>query len=345
MMTLPDHHHVEMGPPWAVAIFAARESAATLEDTVSAAARAAAGRACRIDVLVNGNPELARELASRLQNGSSSFQTGLHIRVWFLEVGDKAQTWNTYVYRLYPGSELTFFVDGYARLEANALRELSLGLQGDQQALAASGVPSCGASARRHASAMLREGGIHGSLFVLPKQTMNEIRRRKFRLPMGLYRTDSLIGAVLNFGFDPAANAWNPTRIRVQANATWQYTPLRWWRLNDLKTHWKRRGRQLQGVLENLAISDYLVHRQKAPGSLPSTARDLVLQWWRGENGPKWHQILRHPSRLLALRRFYAAQDWSKADAAPRLVYRSPDQPLPAKPAAPASQTFDSMLV
>lgn len=314
------------GHSWAVAIFAARESAANLEDAIEAIARAATGKACRIDVLVNGNPALADELARRLLKGSGASRAGLCIDVWFLEVGDKAQTWNAYVHRLDQGSELTFFVDGYVRVAQNALAELCSGLKEAPGALAATGVPSCGASAARQAASMLRSGGIHGNLFVLPRFTMDEIRRRGIKLPMGLYRTDSLIGAILNFAFEPAAKSWDPARIKVQASATWQITPLRWWHPGDIRTHLKRLGRQSQGVLENLAVSDHLGRRRQAPESLPATARELVLQWWHGGKGPKWHQFLRHPSWLMALRRFRAIRDWSKADLAPRLVCRCPQR-------------------
>jgi hypothetical protein len=308
---------------WAVAIFAARESVATLEEVVRSVVVACSGHAARIDVLVNGNRMLAQELALQFKPEQISSGDAPSISIWFIELGDKAHTWNTYVHRMYQGSELTFFIDGYAKPEANALSNLALSLRDNEHALAATGVPSCGRSAARQSREMQRSGGIHGNLFVLTGTAMDQIRRRGFRLPMGLYRTDPLMGAALNFGFDPAKNNWDPSRIQVQPASTWQFKPLQWWRLGDLKTHLKRMGRQVQGDLENLAVRDHLARRRQSPESLPGTARELVLQWWHGENGPGWRQVLRHPTWLLAIRRFREARDWSQAELPPVAIYRN----------------------
>lgn len=308
---------------WAVAVFAARESVATLEDVVRAVVIACAGHAVRIEILINGNFELAQGLAHRFEVEPIAAESNVRLCIWFISVKDKALAWNTYVHRLYRGAGLTFFLDGYARPEADALKELALALSDDMQALAASGVPSSGRRADKHAKGMRRSGGLHGSMFALRRLPMDEIRRRGFRLPLGLYRTDSLIGAALCFGFDPACNDWNASRIRVQPTATWRFKSLQWWRLEDLKTHLKRKGRQAQGVLENLAVRDHLAERRQAPESLPRTVRELVLQWWHSESGPSWHQILLNPTCLLVMRRFRTACDWSLADAEPTEVYRN----------------------
>lgn len=310
-------------PQWAVAIFAARESAATLADVVCAVLAACAGHSARIDVLVNGNPDLARELAQQFTQQPFNVGAEALVCIWFFELGDKAQTWNAYVHHLYRGAERTFFIDGYAKPASNALNELALALDKDDHALAATGVPSCGRSAASLLKTMRHSGGIHGNLFTLTRRTMDEIRQRRFRLPMGLYRTDSLIGAVINFGFNPASNDWDPSRIRVQPTATWQFKPLQWWRPGDLNTHLKRKRRQAQGDLENLAVRDHLACRRQAPEILPKTVSELVLQWWHGENKPKWYQILRHPEWLLASQRFRKVRDWSDADLPPIMVYRN----------------------
>lgn len=307
-------------PKWAVAVFAARESAETIESTVQAINQAAAGTDCHIAILVNGNRNLADLLSHRYQQRTYSPPAGIRIDIWFLEVGDKAQTWNAYVHRLFPGAELTFFVDGYAEPKPDALHLLSRAINESPQALAVTGVPSCGSSARRQAAFMLRSGGIHGNLFALPKRTMEEFRQRAIYLPKGLYRTDSLIGAILNFRFDPSRHPWDPRQILVQGNATWKITPLRWWHPGDIRTHVKRLFRQSQGQLENLAVSEHLGRQHRPPESLAPTARELVLQWWDGNTGPNWRRIVRHPSWLFALRRMREIRDWSKADEAPSLV-------------------------
>lgn len=307
---------------WSVAIIAARESIATLEEVVRAVIVASTGHAVRIDVLVNGNRDLADGLARRFELTPIAGGGELTLIVWAIKVGDKAQTWNTYVHRVYQGAEVTFFIDGYAHPRADALEELATALRDDGEALAATGVPTYGRSAGKQWKDMQRLGGIHGNLFAVTNRTMAEFRRRGFRLPMGLYRTDSLIGAAINFRFDPANNDWNPALIRVQPSATWYFEALKWWRFGDIKTHFKRVKRQAQGHLENLAVRDHLAQRRQAPESLPKTARELVLQWWHGENGPRWYRFFQHPTWFFAIRRFHEVRDWSDADLAPESVFR-----------------------
>lgn len=320
-MQQPDSAMTATTPPkWAVVVFAARESAETIESTIEAINQAVTEDDCQIAILVNGNRNLADQLSRRYQERSYSPPKGIRIDIWFLEVGDKAQTWNAYVHRLYPGAELTFFVDGYAEPKPDALHLLSRAISESPQALAVSGVPSCGSSARWQAAVMLRSGGIHGNLFALPKRTMEELRQRAISLPKGLYRTDSLIGAILNFRFDPSKHNWDPGQILVQGDATWKINTLRWWHPGDIRTHVKRLLRQSQGQLENLAVSDHLGRHRRSPETLPPTARELVLQWWYGNTGPNWHRIALHPSWLFALRRMREIRDWSKADQAPSLI-------------------------
>lgn len=312
---------------WAVAIIAARESVETLDEVVRSVAEACIGIGVQIDVLVNGNLNLAQRLAEKLYENPLP-DNDQKVYVWFFEVGDKANTWNYYVHHMYRGAPLTFFVDGYARPRPNALSELALALQENSEALAATGVPSIGRSARGQRKVMQTDGGIHGNLFALTCWAMYELRHRGIHLPKGLYRTDSLVGAVICFAFDPAKHSWQPSRILVRVTATWSFEPLRWWRWNDLRTHMKRMGRQAQGTIEIMAFRNHLAGYRLPPEALPATARELVLNWWNSDDGPPYYQKLIHPLWLLALRRFRTVRDWSGADSAPIALYRN-DAKLP----------------
>lgn len=307
---------------WAVAIIAARESVATLDEVVRGVAEACLGVRAQIDVLVNGNRNLAQRLAEKLHENPLP-DDDRKVCVWYIEVGDKANTWNYYVHHLYGGAAITFFVDGYAHPRPNALTELALALEENAEALAATGIPSIGRSARQQHNVMQTNGGIHGNLFALTSRTMDALRHKGFRLPKGLYRTDSLVGAVICFGFDPAKHSWVPSRILVRDTSTWSFKPLCWWRWNDLHTHMKRMGRQAQGTIEIMAFRNHLARHRLPPEALPMTARELVLNWWSSDDGPTWYQKLLHPLWFLALRRFSIARDWSGAESAPIALYRN----------------------
>lgn len=308
----------------AVAITAARESVATLTDVVHATVMAAGPDSC-IDILVNGNRTLATGLAAALEKSRPHPESGIAVNVWYLELGDKAQTLNAIFHTLRRDADLFYFLDGYAQPNPDALAVLEHALNGNSDALAATGVPSLGRSARQQGLAMQTSGGLHGNLFVLSKTAMDEIRQRQFRLPMGLYRVDSLLGAVLNFNFDPARHPWTPARIVVAPEATWSFTPLSIWKLTDLQTHLKRVWRQTAGALENMAVKDHLVRQRRVAEQLPSTARELVIGWWRGSHRPTLLQRLRNPAWNLAIRKFRQSRDWSAAAKPPLHIFGSKD--------------------
>lgn len=306
----------------ALAITAARESVATLTDVVQAAIVAAGPNSC-IDVLVNGNRELATALGAALEKNRPEAEAGSALNVWHLEFGDKAQTLNVIFHALKRNADLYYFLDGYARPNHDAFSWLEQALNDDPCALAATGVPSLGRSASRQRVAMQTSGGLHGNLFVLSPKAMNEIRLREFRLPIGLYRVDSLIGAVLNFSFDPATHPWTPARIVVVPEASWSFTPLSIWKLGDLQTQLKRVWRQTGGALENMAIKDHLARQHRPPEALPNSVQELVLGWWHGENRPSFIQRLTHPTWSIAIRKFRQNRDQSNAQHPPRQIFSS----------------------
>jgi hypothetical protein len=72
----------------------------------------------------------------------------LTLRIWSIPLGDKANAWNQYIHHLWAGQELVFFIDGYVRLNSDAIELLGGAVQSDPQALGGSGVPTVGRSAR-----------------------------------------------------------------------------------------------------------------------------------------------------------------------------------------------------
>jgi hypothetical protein len=245
---------------------------------------------------------------------------GSAIRVWQIALGDKAHAWNEYLRCIWPGSRVAFFIDGYAQVKPDALTSLASGLDATSEAWAATGVPTCGRSAGKLRHAMLTEGGIHGSLHAVRGDVLARMRDQGFRLPLGLYRTDGLVGAAICFSMNPAEQRWNSQRVLISPTAGWSYQPLRWWKPADLRTHVKRLLRQSQGLLENSAIKEHLAARRQAPESLPETTAELVEDWVRRNPALVRKCFLRHPLSYAALRRLRDPRDWSQAAIAPRLV-------------------------
>lgn len=261
---------------WTVVIFASRESLDTLLQTIAAAQIAAAGIAA-IDVLVNGNNPLALALTNHLDSLEIP-NASLPIRVWDIAVGDKANAWNQYIHQIWAGESIAFFIDGYVRLNPNSIRLLGDAIDAQAEVLGGTGVPNVGLLSTA-AHSPIPESGFHGNFCCIKGTALEQMRRRKVFLPFGLYRVDSLMGALLTLGLDPVKNVWVESRICVHPTASWQTNPKRWWRMNDLRAQVKRIFRQSRGDLENLAIRDHLRTRKQPPELMLPNAAELVLEW------------------------------------------------------------------
>lgn len=303
---------------WAVAIFAARETPSVLAGSVRAAILACAGRRATIDVLINGNPALAREFA---ELATTIPTDGCKLRVWSIDAPDKAHTWNEYVYRIWEGEGLTFFIDGYARPTSDALALMEQHLAAHPNAMAASGVPTSGRSATAMRERMLRSGGgIHGNLYSLTESSMKGVRETGFRLPLGIYRTDPLLGAVLTYRLDPSVNKWTRGSVVSVPGATWDVDGISELSYKNVLGYFKRRLRQAQGTLESQAFREHMAIKRLPPRLLPVTAQEMVNNWLKAEPRQARSIFLKHPLCLYAARKLREPRNWSATQAAPVLL-------------------------
>lgn len=303
---------------WAIVIFVARETIDVLMQSVRAASIAGQGRA-NIDVMVNGNPELAHELAGRLAQGPVVPNAPV-VNVWSIAQGDKANAWNQYIHGIWSGQSIAFFIDGYVRLNPDAVELLGDAITADPSFLGGTGIPCVGRSAQALRASMVQHGGFHGNFCCVTRQVIEQLRDRHIELPFGLYRVDGLIGALLSFGLDPINNEWNPHRVLVHPTASWQTNVKHWWRFNDLKDALKRMFRQTRGLLENKAVTHHFLVRKLSPEQLPASASSLVLGW--AERCPVQVNALCQHNLLAkqALHQFRHAQPLAPDKAAPTLV-------------------------
>lgn len=306
---------------WTVAILSSREAPAVLAATAEAAVRAVGGQDAVIDIVVNGNAELAASMAALLPALPLAAAPLACVRLWELPLGDKAHAWNSYLHAIWPDSDLAFFLDGYVAPRPDAFALIAEGLRGAPGAIAATGVPSVGRTARQMRDRLLREGGLHGNLHALRGETMRRFRDAGFRLPLGLYRTDALLNSSMSFNLDPARHEWDRHRVLVHPEASWTLRPLSWYRPRDLLAHLRRMLRQGQGELEKRAFGDHLANRRLRPEGLPGTAVEMVAGWLRDSPDAARQFLARSPLLRLAARRLLARpRDWAAAREPPRLV-------------------------
>ncbi|WP_288378446.1 hypothetical protein [uncultured Massilia sp.] len=301
---------------WAVAIIASRESIDTLVSTVRASL-AATPHSGLIDILVNGNADLAKDIAEWIATNVSARP---HIRVWLFCQADKAHTWNEYVHRIWQSGRTAFILDGYARPRPNGLRQLAESLVRHPNAFGATGVPSSGRSAPALRALMLEKGGFHGNMHAIPAHAMAGLRAAGFRLPLGLYRTDSMISTVLMFGLDPTTQHWQSGRVVVNSDATWDVPGQSALTLQNVLSQLKRRLRQAQGDLENSAARFYFAVCRLPINQLPPTSRELVLNWIAAHPEQARRLYLKNPLCWHAALKMRRRQDWSAAKRLPTLL-------------------------
>jgi hypothetical protein len=313
---------------WSVAIIAARESVATLSRAITAALAACQPHDAVVDVLINGNPALAQETAALAAQGAFTCGTGM-LRIWSTAAGDKAHAWNQYVHDIWPGGDIVFFVDGYAEVRPDAFAALSRRLAAAPDALGVTGVPSAGRSAAATREYMLRHGGFQGNMHALSGSALDTLRKKGIRLPLGLYRTDSLIGAALLFRLAPESARWDTSRVVVAGDATWDVPGLASLTLKNIVSQAKRKLRQAQGELENRAVREHLSVRRLPLEQLPGTAHELVNRWVSEQRGQAWRMYLRNPFCLHAAYRLRRGRDWSQAQKPPALLHSAGQRRAP----------------
>ena len=286
---------------WGVCIFSSREDCVTLKFTLMACVIACSGKRSIIDILINGNNELAKNILQELNAPEFLNNNLLTIRIWTIDEPDKANGFNQYFHKIWPNSNVVFFVDGYVQPWADAFINIENELMSSNKALAATGVPTSGRSADFLRREMISSGGIHGNLFALKKSTIIRIREINFNLPLGVYRTDPIIGAALAFNLEPKNNDWDiKSRVLVVSKASWNLPQKSKSIINEAVSFFKRKIRQERGELENIAIKEQFTVFKKSPGDLPVNAEVLISGWVNSNKKDSLFLFLKHPLALYA---------------------------------------------
>jgi hypothetical protein len=69
---------------------------------------------------------------------------------------------------------------------------------------------------------MISSGGLHGNLNAFSPYAMRSMRERGFQLPIGIYPTDSVLGAALAYGMASDCYHWDLSgRILTVPTASW----------------------------------------------------------------------------------------------------------------------------
>lgn len=257
-----------------IVIFSSREPAATVLQAIEHALLAAGSYSYQLHLFFNGDAQRANSLTELIRQHYPQQS----VQVWFFALADKANCMNQYWHQVKPAARMHFFVDGYVRLQPDSFSQL-INAHQTSAAHAFTGIPANGRSSAKLRQQMLSTGGIHGNLFMLPASSLEKLQQSQFYLPIGLYRTDSTLGALLCFNFQPESYPWQPELIQVVPEATWHFNNLHWYKLADIKTQLLRMRRQAVGAIENKAIKQHFSIEKKPARELPKLAVDMCLDY------------------------------------------------------------------
>lgn len=280
----------------AIAVITSRETIEVVLNTVHHALRAAEGYSYQLHLLCNGDDKRAEQIAETIK---TQYPTA-PIEVWYFALADKANCLNMYWHELKPDAEMHFFIDGYVKLNSDSFSNIAK-VHSIQPHLAYTGIPANGKSSESLRLQMLKEGGFHGNLIMLPKHSLETLVKHNFRLPICLYRTDSTLGAYLCFNFSPETETWQPKHIKVVADAGWTFQPLRWFKLKDLQVQFLRKRRQALGTIENKAVKQIFAIESQPASKLPDLATDLCCNYL--QKFPfTWLDYIKKPLLYLAIK-------------------------------------------
>ena len=239
---------------------------------------AAAGRGFRLGVTViaNGTTDSSIDRAKAAVEAAN-----LPAQIYAIPHGDKSNAINHSFYELRQKAKLHVFVDAYAIVAPNAFSGFAAMLSSHKEAVAATGVAGNGRTMAAATEETLREGGrLHGQLHAFRPSFLDRLTAEGLFLPIGLYRGDGLLGSMACHDLEPLTNPWEGSRIKGTVEAVYEIPRLSPLRPSDVRRQYRRKLRQMRGLLENAALQSIIYAHGFA--GLPHYADEMITEWLAG---------------------------------------------------------------
>lgn len=284
---------------WHVAVYCSNEGqrlGACLDSLGVALAR----RRALISVLLNGSSDQSLEAAR------AAMAAGAPIEIFQIPFRDKSNAINQFNYHLRVPARAYAGVDGNVEVGANAFVAMEERLGSGPHAMAVTAVSANGRAMRKMGAQAIRTGGVlHGQLHALRPDFLDRMTDRGIKLPISLYRGDGLLGSMAAHDLSPLSKPWDDARVLAEARATFTIPRLSLLNSGDVSHLFRRRVRQMQGVIENKAIAA-IIYRSGFEG-LPEHVKDLIQEYLAAHPAPQVAPLDR-PLQWLALREIAKSQ-------------------------------------
>ncbi len=287
-----------------------QNESARLAICLQSIASALNGISARVTMVLNGSTDESEMVARSIAQSHK-----LPLEVWRIQAPDKSNVINQFAYSLRVPARMYALVDGYARIGPSSFSGFLTRLADTPRAVAVSGVAVNGRTMHLSTARTLGEGGVlHGQLHAFRPDFLDRMVAEGIRLPVGLYRGDGLMGSMAAHDLDALGLPWDNARIAGVAEATYEIPQLSPFRPADLQRQFRRKVRQMRGLLENNAIKD-VIYRDGYT-ALPGSADDLIADYL-AVNGVPSVSLVDRPFLALALRHLRVGQPPDPASLKP----------------------------
>jgi hypothetical protein len=223
-----------------------------------------------------------------------------------IRVGDKANAWNHYAHDLAPAdASLHVFTDGDMQVSRGSIAAFLRRFAEVPHANGCAGLPVAGRSQAAFRAKLVGQHEMAGNLYAVRASCLAEFRRRRVRLPVGVFGEDGLVTTLIKYDLEMRGRQ-DDRRITAAEGAGFGYPQLSPWRVRDWRTYHHRRMRY--AVRRHQARMLYTLLKQQGTGAMPSHIVDLYRQCgdalqltWNGLDTPfDWVALRRIRRDMLA---------------------------------------------
>lgn len=295
-----------------VAVMAHNEEASIAQSIAAILNQDGFGPEDRITILENGSSDRTAAIVAEIARETPA------VELCSIALGDKANAWSYYVFNISPGipADAHVFLDGDVIMRPGSLQALRDTLKTTPDALAFSGLPYGGRTADSWRARVLREHGMPGNFYALRTNTIEQMRRDEWCLPVGYMGDDTFLQWILKRRLTPQ-NTPDKTAIQPVEGAGFDYASIPNNTLSGLWMLYKRQRAYAMRDIQSKLLSDHvLADPQNRP---PKDIADLYDQAkpWTALFGPFGKVKPFKLRKLMFLYTYYRTRQRPQRKAAP----------------------------
>jgi glycosyltransferase involved in cell wall biosynthesis len=198
----------------------------------------------QLTILANGCSDNTAKIAENFLSKQS-----LPYKVISLELGDKCNAWNTYVYEHLTESAVQFFIDCDVQFSEQAFPRLANKLNSSSDKNAVTGLPLSGRNRAEYSELVTRYSCLFGNLYGLKQSFLTRLKSQNIRLPVGLCWIDAQLTKLVNEDLRAERDDYQP-RVTFIEGTGYLFESLKPWRKSDRKLYLNRIARYKAGQLQ-----------------------------------------------------------------------------------------------